>query len=357
MILVSIIGDFHSSVLPVFFEFKHRIKKHIIVYDDSKHDVEKSKKIIKAQEYFLKNYTDKNGFNTLNYEIIPLKIDEDSFDDLMRCCDDILQNAKDAKEILLNTTDGLSSVSIILSSKLLEHGASALSYDRYANTYNIFTKDKLTKHFIKKSIDIKNHLRLQGYRLVRFKDQQLLQKRKEAILEITKNLSGFKRFARNYKKSSSNRGYYKRLIWQIGDNEESFVKGGIFEEYIYWLIKDNLDVDDIMTGVVVDFTQEIRNEMDILLIKDNHLHTIECKFTGNFKTSEYIYKTDSIMNYLDDDGKGMILTVSNKWINETNRARAYDNNIKFFSTEHFDEKKFLTSVKNWFKIKRNDVFV
>jgi len=38
MVLVSILGDFHSSILPIFFEFKHKLTHHIILHDDSKYD-------------------------------------------------------------------------------------------------------------------------------------------------------------------------------------------------------------------------------------------------------------------------------------------------------------------------------
>ncbi|MFW2525408.1 Card1-like endonuclease domain-containing protein [Aliarcobacter butzleri] len=136
----------------------------------------------------------------------------------------------------------------------------------------------------------------------------------------------------------------------MGENKEQFVKGSIFEEYIYWLIKDNFDVDDIMTGVIVQFDKDVNNEIDILIMKDNHLHTIECKFTDNFKTSEYLYKTDSIINYIDDDSKGMILSVGNKNIGHQDLARAKNDNINFYAVKEFDKIDFLSKVKSWFNV-------
>ena len=350
MILVSILGDFHSSILPVFFEFKEKITKHIIIHDDSKHDIKQLFKILKGQEYFLSNYEDENC-NKLNFEIISIGVNEDSFQSIINSYNEIIKYSTNHEDIFLNCTDGLSSIILVLTNKLLEIGANIIVYDRYANTYNLHTKLSMKKHKIEKIIDIKNHLRLKGYDLISFTNKFTLERRKPFIKEITKNLPQFKNFANTYTRTDSSKGYYKELIQQIGENKEQFVKGGIFEEYIYWLIKDNFDVDDIMTGVLVQFDKDVNNEIDLLIMIDNHLHTIECKFTDNFKTSEYLYKTDSIIDYIDDDGKGMILTVGNKNIGHQDLARAKNNNINFYAVSKFNEKDFLEEFRKWFYIK------
>ena len=38
MTLVSIVGDFYSNVLPIFYHFKDDIKNYIIIYDDYRQD-------------------------------------------------------------------------------------------------------------------------------------------------------------------------------------------------------------------------------------------------------------------------------------------------------------------------------
>jgi hypothetical protein len=43
MTLISIIGDFHSSILPISYNFKEQMDKHIIVYDDAKCDVKNAR--------------------------------------------------------------------------------------------------------------------------------------------------------------------------------------------------------------------------------------------------------------------------------------------------------------------------
>ena len=51
--LISIIGDFHSSILPISYEFRERIRTHIIVYDDARCDKKSAKRIIRGQKAFL----------------------------------------------------------------------------------------------------------------------------------------------------------------------------------------------------------------------------------------------------------------------------------------------------------------
>jgi len=72
MILVSIIGDFYSSVLPIFYNFKDDIKEHIIVYDDAKQDEHIAKNILNGTTSFIVK-------NDLNIKNTLICIDEDTF--------------------------------------------------------------------------------------------------------------------------------------------------------------------------------------------------------------------------------------------------------------------------------------
>ena len=72
MTLVSILGDFHSSILPILYEFKKEITKHIIVYDDAKCDVKKAGRIIRGQRAFLESLPQNSKSK---YEIETIKID------------------------------------------------------------------------------------------------------------------------------------------------------------------------------------------------------------------------------------------------------------------------------------------
>ena len=363
MTLISILGDFHSSVLPIFFEFKDKIKKHIIIYDDSRYDQEQLKRLLSGQNQFL-TYFEDDGKN-LNFELISIKIDEDDYENILKTYASIIQSTKNPRDIYLNATDGLSSVSIVLSNNLLQDGANVLSYDRYANTYNIHTSEGMNKFKITNNIDIKNHLKLVGYNILGFTNRFELQNRKSIILKLTSDLTDYKSFIDLLQNTPIEyiKGFdhYKTLLASIDKlNDKVFIQGTVFEEYIYHLIKDNFDFDDVMTGVKVEFNTDFMNELDILMIKDNHLHTIECKFVNSLDGEHYVYKTNSIIDYLDNDGKAMILSIgadnvrvtksSNKKVqfSKGTLARAKNGNIRVHQSKSFDETKFLADIGEWF---------
>ncbi len=361
MTLVSILGDFHSSILPISYEFKEDMVKHIIVYDDAKCDELEVNRIIKGQEAF---------FNTLpqnckfKHETITLKIDEDSYVSMLGCLERIKQLSDEYGNIYLNATDGLSSIALVLSINLLSIGAKVIAYDRYANTYNLHTSNGLEKHSIRHNMDIKNHLLLKGYTLLEVASRERLNERKSVIYKLTKNLTRYKEFANILQKSSLNNiaGYddYKELLHSIDAKDKKFIQGTVFEEYIYHLIVDNFDFDDVLTGVKVRFDEAVENEFDILMIKDNHLHTIECKLVNKLDGEYFVYKTELIMDYLDDDGKAMILSIGADNVRVISKkkkltqftlgdkARANYGDIKIHQSRVFNEKAFLNDVREWF---------
>ena len=363
MTLISILGDFHSSILPITYEFKEKIDRHVIVYDDASEEIEKIKRLIAGQKAYLKQFPDQS---VIHYDIQTMQIDEDSYKSIAKCFERIVTFEKDPGDIYLNTTDGLSSIAVVLSSKLLSTGGKVLSYDRFDNTYNLHTQEGMTKHNITHNMDIKSHLMMKGYTILKSTTAKELEKRKEVILKLTKNLGSFKKFANALQgKKSAKEVYgfdgYKDLLKSIDKLKNiTYIQGTVFEEYIYHLIVDNFDFDDVWLGTTVLFKESVENEFDILMIKDNHLHTIECKFKKDLDGNRYVYKTQLIKNYLDDDGKAMILSIGgdNENVNtrdngdvkftKADKARAKYAHIKIHQKKEFNEKKFLKDVRNWF---------
>lgn len=93
--------------------------------------------------------------------------------------------------------------------------------------------------------------------------------------------------------------YYKSL-------DKPYYAGGWFEEYCYFRIKDELSrkglsTSDIAFGVkIAHFGEKANeNEIDVLLVKDNNLYTIECK-VGKSPTEVYdaMYKASAISKYI-----------------------------------------------------------
>ena len=89
---------------------------------------------------------------------------------------------------------------------------------------------------------------------------------------------------------------------QLQQNELEYLTGGWFEEYVYHLIKTNVNPDDIAIGVHIDGCTEIRhnNELDVCFMKDNQLYVIECK-SGIYSESmfnEIVYKVCALKEVL-----------------------------------------------------------
>lgn len=359
MILISLLGKFDSSIFPIFFEHRNIINKHIIIHDDSKYETAKTNRLLEAQKNF-------KQFYSLDYEIISIKIDEDSYLDILSCYEKIIKLSDNKFEnIYFNGTGGLVSSTIILSNKLLDKGAFFIAYDIFDNGYNIVSKNSMEKRNIKENKDIYTHFLLKGYDLLSSGNKIEAFKRKDIVLKLCEDLETFQNFASQIQNQKYDKiaGYtnIKDLLFKIDKLDDTmFIQGTIFEEYIYWLIEDNFDFDQVMFNVKVEFAPAFMNEFDILMIKDNHLHVIECKLRKAVLGEHYVYKLDSVIDYLDDDGKGMIVviggenhqvtTAGNSKVSFTNGtiSRANNSNIKIHHSKTFDKQSFLNDIKKHF---------
>lgn len=290
MILVSIVGDFYSSVLPLFYEFHHKITKHIIVYDDFKNDVVYARKIIEGTSKFI----DKHN---LNIKSIPIKIDEDSLDAIKKVNSIIHNSCDDYTKLYINITDGLANVGFLMSQEFLVKGAKSITYDRYDNEYNILTKSAMQTYKMQTSIPIKEHFLLKNVDIVATQDISFADKYEKEL-----NI-----FFEKYE--ADNREFNKEFF----NNKQI---GFLYEYYIYNLIK-RLDFDDVLMGVKVRDNRlddiYLENEYDILLMKNNHLHMIECKFLKILDTTALLYKLDSVRESLDEDANIVIVTDFDKY--------------------------------------------
>jgi len=363
MTLVSIVGDFSSSVLPVIYAFRDQIERQVIVYDGAKKEQRELERIVAGCETYRQSFPDECANP---YSARTMQVDEDSRESILACYQRILDIESDPEKIYLNTTDGLESIGLLLSSWLLEAGGKVIVYDRFDNTYNLHSKEGMQKHSLKENMDIQSHLMLKGYTIKGSTDKALLKARKEVVLRLTRNLPAYKKFADAFQ---GNKGpsqiygndEYKRLLKSIGMLDNTyFIQGTVFEEYIYHLLDEHFDFDDIWVSTTVEFSEGVENEFDILMIRENHLHTIECKFKRDLNGKGTLYKTYMLMDYLDEDGKAMVLSIGGENRNRnakaygplkfspSDKARALRKQIKIHQSKNFDKRRFLKDVKNWF---------
>jgi len=359
MILVSVLGDFHSSILPMFYDFKDNIKRHILIYDDFKRDVNRAKEIQKGLQEFKKKYN-------FSFKLDEYVVDEDSQEKLDLCAKFILSKTKKPQDLYINTTDGFSTLTTVLNQKLHEKNVNFIAYDMYDNEYNILNKNGIQKKKIKHNLNIRDHFLLKGYSVIgkeglkAFADDHEL-----TIKQLFEKYQGlYNKFLKlsyevcpSVENMPQDMELLKNIFTKLGlgklKKQDSFLTGGLFELYIYNLVK-NLNYDDIEVGLTIErnyLNTPIPNEFDIFIMKNNHLHMIECKFLNVLEKTHLIYKYIALANIIDEDGSMIIVTKKNTSKKENisvAEKRGRMNNIVFKSAVHKNPLLFNIQVKSLF---------
>jgi len=104
-------------------------------------------------------------------------------------------------------------------------------------------------------------------------------------------------------------GFVPERKGSLQNYEIEYLTGGWFEEYVYSLIKEVLQPDDIAMGVhISNGIIKHNNELDVCFIKANKLFVIECKtgVTSESLFNEIVYKVCAL--------KEVLLGTSNSYI-------------------------------------------
>ena len=365
MTLVSIVGDFYSSVIPIFYEFKDRIDKHIIIYDDFKNDVTQAKNIINGTTKYIKE-------NNLPIRSYSIKMDEDSLKALHEVAEILKGYESDTEKLYINITDGLANIGVLLSSIFLPLGSNIVTYDRFDNEYNLLTKDNMLTCKVEKCMSIKEHFALKNIEVAEINDKKIALKHKDLILKIFENHNTeFKRFANEIMKPEPKWHEHTNILTLLEpfdlhqDNikeNQMFITGGLFEYYIFLKIH-KLGFDDIEVGVKVRqyYNEEgfIPNEFDIFIMKDNHLHMIECKYTDKIKLDALVYKYMALKNLIDEDSKIIMITAHPEYkpnLYEDNtlahlaHKRARENRMLLLGNPIKKKDEFVFEVERFFEL-------
>lgn len=107
-------------------------------------------------------------------------------------------------------------------------------------------------------------------------------------------------------------GFAPERPGSLQSHEIEYLTGGWFEEYVYSLIKEVLQPDDIAMGVHIS-NGKIRhnNELDVCFIKANKLFVIECKtgVTSESLFNEIVYKVCALKEVLLGSGNSYIFSL------------------------------------------------
>jgi hypothetical protein len=366
MTLVSIVGDFHSSILPLFYEYKDEMTQHILLYDNFSRDVRMAQQISSGIEGFCEKY--KCSFQTKEYVL-----HDDSLESIAQCSKMLLSYVDKPEDLYINITDGFATITTILNHLLFKEKVNFLAYDMFDNSFTLINQSSFDKKQLKQKMSIQDHFLLKGFSVETSDIKKFAQQHQKLItLLIQKYHREYNKFLGVDPKSAKSiadlpeQHYLIRDIFtQYGfgayNVKDPHLTGNIFESYIYNLIKD-LDYDDIEVGFKVYEkykNSRISNEFDILIMKDNHLHMIECKYLNRVKLEELIYKYTALSNILDDDGKILLVTkkaplYSKAVDRHENKGLVYKrgilNNIKVLGDVKSDPQHFVAKVQKEFGI-------
>ena len=370
MILVSVIGDFITNVTPMIFEFKDKITKHVLVYDDAMYEERKVERVREAIDYI-------NGRYGLAIEQYESRIDEDSKADIDMLTEELFGFSENPSDLYLNATDGPANIAIFLSSAILNRNGKVIVYDNMDNTYNLIYKNNMRNIRLGQKMNVKDYCNLMGMKILDYTRKKDIKRNKKQVVHLFRSYGSFNKVRRALSEGNSRFPYdqYAPLMHDLQalgvvDKkhnllDRNYLYGGMFEEYIYFLIK-RLDFDDIMVNVVVEMDHlggaSVKNEFDILMMKDNHPYIIECKHKRNLNGDNIVYKYDAISDDMGPDSKVMIVNISDKpkikyknrnissSFSRGNINRALLHDIDIYHEARINEKKFLKRVKRFFGV-------
>lgn len=107
-------------------------------------------------------------------------------------------------------------------------------------------------------------------------------------------------------------GFVPERAGALQNYEIEYLTGGWFEEYVYALIKEVLQPDDIAMGVhISNGIIKHNNELDVCFIKSNKLFVIECKtgVTSESLFNEIVYKVCALKEVLLGSGNSYIFSL------------------------------------------------
>jgi hypothetical protein len=275
-----------------------------------------------------------------------VEINEDSDAAIRKACDYILNNS--AGDIYINVSDGLATINTIMTMYLIDKGVKFISYDIFDNEYHVIGKNGILFGKKAKSMDIRSHFMLKGSEVLTCEPFDYALDNENVILELFENhFDEFNLFKKKFAQNDVNfedfpnvSAILKKLGYELDCkslvSHKKAITGSLFEMYVYLKAK-NLGFDDLMMGAIIDING-IKNEFDLLVMKNNHLNIIECKFKSIVRDlDKLIYKYALLREVLDYDSKALIISDDEILGNYKLRAKYY--NVGFVNAKsRLDEK-------------------
>ena len=324
MILISLLGDDLSILSPIINEYKNEITHHILIHDDALDDVRRARQFEKGLERFIRSHK-------LKWENHSVILDEDSKNDIVRVYYSLRANYDG--DFYLHSTEGFASTALILSNLVLSDKGKVIIYDISDDEQTIIEGTNLTKSKLTAQLIVDDYLALLNFTILDIRRHHTLIKHKKHIEFLFKDYHRFLTLRNALSKSDDQFDYssHTELLETLFEleivdkdhylipSEKMRLEGTLFEEYVFWICEE-MGFDDIALGVKIDLDQgdepnqqnRIMNEFDILMTKNNRMHTIECKMVRNLDGLEFIYKYDGLIDILGNGSSAVILNIAHK---------------------------------------------
>lgn len=133
-------------------------------------------------------------------------------------------------------------------------------------------------------------------------------------------------------------GFPNKTDGSLSKSEVGYLTGGWFEEWVYCVIKHTFGLNDDQIAISsVGTTQGgVQNEYDVLFVRNNKVHYIECKSVAEKGLiANTIIKSDSLKKRFGLSVQTYVL-IYNTPAKPTDIDRANDNKIKLFSKSDFE---------------------
>ncbi len=374
MILISLLGDDLSILSPIINEYKNQITHHILIHDDASDDIRRARQFEKGLERFIRSHK-------LKWKNSSVILDEDSKIDLVRIYYSL--RAKYDGEFYLHSTEGFASTALILSNLVLSDKGKVITYDISDNEQTIIEGTNFTKSKLTSKLSVDDYLELLNFTILDIQRHHTLIERKYQIQTLFTDYHQFFKLRNALSKNDDQFDYSSHtesliILHQLEIIDEEYylipsekmrLEGTLFEEYVFWICNE-IEFDDIVLGAKIDLDQgdepnqqnRIMNEFDILMTKNNRIHTVECKMVRNLDGLEYIYKYDGLIDILGNGTRAIILNIAPKEMKSYKNTKVSENfrpsairrarmgDIEIYHDNNFNTTKFQSLLESLFKL-------
>jgi hypothetical protein len=355
MTLITIVHNDLFKLIPLIYEYKEKINKHILVTDNNQTDIALAENLQKSIENLNKKYNLKT-----NTELF--YIDENSKKDIV-----YLKSLfeKETDELVLNAAGADTVLCVLLSDIVLKCNGKVFAYDYAANDYNIISKNAFENRVIKNNLSLDDCFILLGEKILEKGDMETIFNQVECLYDLFKDIPKMFKIRQAFINDRRIKFVNHYKCFQSLDIHENIVShfGVLFERYLFLLLL-RYDFDDIVLTAKIRFDESeklyeyVDNEFDILVIKNNHIGLIEAKIGSNLNPISVVYKSDALMDYFGSESRGLIINLQNnistvsgkkqKSFGENLIYRAKTKRIGIYSDVKLSEERMTFYVKTFF---------